>query len=177
VTPRPITFAISIAFIGVIGLLVFFVLRKDKRPVSATLDEPVLRTEPVSPNPKIVDKPAARPFAGALARPAARARVEPDAGKPPDEESMLAQLHELAGSDPNLSLKIARQAVNRYPDSPSAPEFEWNVVKALFNLRRLVDAEAEARIMLSKYPDSDFTGDVVHHLLNHPPNPSDVPPQ
>jgi hypothetical protein len=30
--------------------------------------------------------------------------------------------------------------------------------------------------MVSKYPASSFTGDVVHHLLHHPPNPSDVPP-
>ena len=89
---------------------------------------------------------------------------------------MLAQLHELAGSDPDLSLRVAREAVNRFPDSPDAPEFEWNVVKARFNLRRLDEAEAEARSMVSKYPDSSFTGDVVHHILHHPPNPSDIPP-
>lgn len=104
-------------------------------------------------------------------RPPAQANAQP----PLDEAAALAQLHDLAASDPPLSLKIARDAVDRFPDSPDAPEFEWNVVKALFNMGRLEDAEAEARVMLARYPGSHFTGDVVHHLLNHPPNPSDLP--
>ncbi len=172
--PRPVTFAISAACVGVIGLLVVLAFKKHKQPVSAPPDEPDALTTPASSEPTLGNrKVALRPPAPVVARPAARA--EPDARKPPDDESMLAQLHELAASNPDLSLKIAREAVKRFPDSPNAPEFEWNVVKALFNLRRLEDAEAEARIMLSKYPDSYFTGDVVHHLLNHPPNPPDVP--
>lgn len=167
------TFAISAACVGVIGLLALLVLKKDKRPVPAWPDEPAVVAEPVSSKPKVVNQPPApRPSAAAPARPA-QAAVEPEARKP-SEESLLTQLHDLAGSDPNLSLRIAREAVSRFPDSPNAPEFEWNVVKALFNMRRLDEAEAEARIMLSRYPGSYFTGDVVHHLLNHPPNPPDV---
>ncbi len=57
------------------------------------------------------------------------------------------------------------------PDSPNAPEFQWNVVKALFNMAHLDEAKNEARVMLWKYPSSSFTGDVIHHLLNPPPNP------
>lgn len=88
-----------------------------------------------------------------------------------DEASLLSTLHELAAADPPQSLRLARQAVNRFPDSPDAPEFQWNVVKALFNMGRLDEAKDEARAMLGKYPNSSFTGDVIHHLLNPPPNP------
>jgi TolA-binding protein len=86
--------------------------------------------------------------------------------------SLMAKLHELAASDPPLSLRLAKEAVARFPDSPDAPEFEWNVVKALANMERYKEAEDEARIMIKKYPGSDFSADVDRHLLNHPPKPT-----
>ncbi len=97
--------------------------------------------------------------------------VERDTRELLDEASLLSSLHELAAADPPQSLRLARRAVNRFPDSPHAPEFQWNVVKALFNMGRLDEAKNEARAMLGKYPNSSFTGDVIHHLLNPPPNP------
>jgi len=100
-----------------------------------------------------------------------RQPAEPDAGKRLDEASLMAKLHDLAASDPPLSLQLAREAVARFPDSPNAPEFEWNVVKALANMERYKEAEDEARIMVKKYPGNDFAADVDRHLLNHPPNP------
>ena len=176
VMPRPLTVALSAACAGVIALLIVLLLRKDALPLPVRPDEPDAVPAPALSESKPADKkPALRPPAAAVPPAEAQARKEPDARKPAEEESLLSQLHELAGSNPTVSLKIAREAVNRFPDSPDAPEFEWNVVKALFNLGRLEDAEAEARIMLARYPGSYFTGDVVHHLLNHPPNPSDVP--
>src|SRR3954470_24330030 len=91
-----------------------------------------------------------------------------------DEASLLSELHELAAADPAKSLRLARQAVDRFPESPNAAEFQWNVVKALFNLGRLDEAKNEARAMLVQYPKSSFTGDVIHHLLNPPPNPREL---
>jgi len=91
-----------------------------------------------------------------------------------DEATMVARLHELAASDPPQSLKLAREALARFPDSPRAPEFEWNVVKALANMDRYREAEEEARGMLEKYPDSPLSVDVDRHLLHRPPNPSRV---
>jgi hypothetical protein len=91
-----------------------------------------------------------------------------------DEASLLSTLHDLAAADPPRSLRLARQAVNRFPDSANAPEFQWNVVKALFNQGRLDEAKNEARAMLGKYPNSSFTGDVIHHLLSPPPNPAEL---
>ena len=93
------------------------------------------------------------------------------AGKRLDEASLLAKLHDLGPSDPLLSLQLAREAAARFPVSPNAPEFAWNVTKALFNMGRREEAEAEARSMVKKYPGNYFAGDVEHHLLNHPPNP------
>ena len=173
--PRPLTLALSATCVGLIGLLVVLFLRKGEPPRVA----PPEQREPINrpARPDVADAMAERrPAAAAVRRPPPQAPAQSDARRLRDEASLLAQLHELAGSDPDLSLRLAREAVNRFPDSPDAPEFEWNVVKALFNLRRLDEAEAEARIMVSKYPGSSFTGDVVHHLLHHPPNPSDVPP-
>ena len=83
----------------------------------------------------------------------------------------MAKLHDLAASDPPLSLQLAREAVARFPDSPNAPEFEWNVVKALANMEHYKEAKDEARIMVKKYPGNNFAADVDRHLLNHPPNP------
>jgi hypothetical protein len=188
---KPVTVAIAGAF--AIALLVFLALNRDKRSIpapdehSAVIEpgtpqpepEPApAAAEPAAPEPATVNsEPQPSPPAAAVARPTPQVSVEVDAGKPLDEQALLSQLHDLAASDPPLSLKLARAAVEQNPNSPNAPEFEWNVVKALFNMRQLEDAENEARVMLAKYPDSSFTGDVVRHLLNHPPNPDEVPPE
>jgi hypothetical protein len=37
------------------------------------------------------------------------------------------------------------------------------------------EAREEAQVMVSKYPGNYFAGDVDHHVLIHPPNPTDVP--
>jgi hypothetical protein len=174
--PRPVTVALSATCVGLIGLLVVLFFKRDKPPRAGPSEARDAVTSVALP--AAVDaKTGPRPPAVSVRRPALQAPAQADAHQQlADEASLLEQLHTLAGSNPELSLKLAREAVNRFPDSPDAPEFEWNVVKALFNLRRLDDAEAEARVMVSKYPDSSFTGDVVHHLLHHPPNPSDLPP-
>jgi len=173
--PRPVTLALSATCVGLIALLLVLFFKRGDPARPAPPDEHAAVSRPALP--EVVDaKAAPRPAAPAVRRPPAQAATQhADTRGLPDEATVLAQLHELAGSDPELSLRLAREAVHRFPDSPDAPELEWNVVKALFNLRRLDEAEAEARVMVSKYPDSSFTGDVVHHLLHHPPNPSDVP--
>jgi hypothetical protein len=104
-----------------------------------------------------------------------RTPPEPQAPERLDEASLIARLHDLAASDPPRSLQLAREALARFPESPHAPEFEWNVVKALANMDRYQEAEEEARGMLEKYPDNPLSSDVEHHVLNHPPNPSGMP--
>jgi hypothetical protein len=179
---KPVTGAIAAASVGVVLLVVLLVLNEEERSILARPRGPAPVAEPtaseprpsVSENAEVKVHPA--PWTTVAARSALSSPLEPNADKPLNEQSLLAELRDLAASDPPLSLKLARGAVERFPDSPNAPEFEWNVVKALFNMRQLDDAEHEAQTMVAKYPDNHFTGDVVHHLLNHPPNPSDLPP-
>jgi hypothetical protein len=117
-----------------------------------------------------------RPSAGAVVRaPLPGTAPDRDAGKRLDETSLLSRLHDLAASDPPRSLALAREAAARFPASSNAPEFEWNVVKALANMDRYPEAEAEARLMLQKFPGNAFADDVERHLLNHPPNPPSLP--
>jgi hypothetical protein len=170
---KPVTVAIALAAFGLVAVLLLRVRNEGPRSTPVRPPEPATLAEPGTSDPGLsvpetaAVNPRAAPGTIAVARSARPAL---------DEPSLLTELQDLAASDPPRSLKLAREALARFPDSPNAPEFEWNVVKALFNMRQLEDAEQEARIMAAKYPDNRFTGDVVHHLLNHPPNPSDVPP-
>jgi hypothetical protein len=91
-----------------------------------------------------------------------------DAGVLPSEAALLEKLHDLAASDPALSLRLAKQALARFPDSPDAPEFEWYVVRSLSNLARFDEARDEAHIMLKKYPGTSWSNDVQRHVLSNP---------
>jgi hypothetical protein len=175
---RPAKPAIVILAAGVTALavlLIVFALR-DKRSAPAPIEtqDPIVAATPPAPG-----EPPARPLPpvpAALAM-GSRLRVatKPDAEKPLDETSLMTRLHDLSASDPSLSLRLAKEALDRFPDSPNAPEFNWNLVKALFNMGRVEEARGEARVMIAKYPGNDFAADVDHHLLNHPPNPADIP--
>jgi hypothetical protein len=121
--------------------------------------------EPLPPLPALVP----------TAVPRSRMPAEPPAPERLDEASLIAKLRDLAAWDPPQSLRLAREALARFPNSPHAPEFEWNVVKALANMDRYQEAEEEARRMLEKYPDNPLSVDVDHHILNHPPNPPRTP--
>jgi hypothetical protein len=174
---RSATFAIGTASVVAVavGMALFASHSKAPEPprkaVSDGNAEPVAaepNTAEIEPAPSLVPTLTARPVLRVPAAGSAEKRVE--------EPALLEKLHDLAASDPPLSLKLARQAVDRFPDSPNAPEFEWNVVKSLYNMNRLEEAKDEARIMLWKYPNNYFTNDVEHHLLNHPPNPPGTPP-
>jgi hypothetical protein len=166
---KPSIFAMGVAALVAVAI----VARACGRPTHGSKPVDVARIEPTaaaSPKPM-----AARELVGgpAPAQPTAGVPAPAAAGKPPapDDTFILTKLHELAASDPEQSLKWARAALERSPRGPSAPEFEWNVVKALFNMGRLEDAQDEARIMVRDYPESDLSGDVVRHVLNPQPNP------
>jgi hypothetical protein len=173
---KPATVAIGTAGVIALAVLVGAFALRDKRPPPAAPKELDPVAEPNQPAPAAAKmKYVPRLVTSLVAVPRLSPLAELDAGRLLDESSLVAKLHDLAGSDPPLSLKLARGAVDRFPDSPNAPEFEWNVVKALFNMGRLEDAKEEARIMLWKYPDSDLTIDVDRHLLHPQPNSSIAP--
>jgi TolA-binding protein len=163
--------AVVAGAIALAVILALFALR-DKRPRRSPPREatPVVEATPSEPAPVAV-KPIPPSSAPLVTGPKLGKPAGPEGGKRLDEASLLAKLHDLAASDPPLSLRLAREAVALFPDSPNAPEFAWNVAKALFNMGRMKEAEDEARVMVKKYPGNYFAGDVEHHLLNHPPNP------
>jgi hypothetical protein len=173
---KPATVAKAAASVVALAVVLGVLALRDKRPIPAPPEEPDSVTEPAPAEPTTADvRPLPRLLPTSVAGPTVRAPAEPDGGKLLDEASLLARLHELAASDPPLSLELAREAVDRFPDSPNAPEFEWNVAKSLFNMQRIEEAKDEARIMLWKYPGNSFTGDVERHLLYPQPNPPDAP--
>jgi hypothetical protein len=175
---KPAKPAIIILAAGVIALSVCLVVfaSREKRSVPRPIEteEAIMAASPAAPS-----EPAAKPLPPLPVALATGSRLpiatKPDVDKPLDETSLMTELHDLAASDPSLSLTVAKEALDHFPDSPNAPEFNWNLVKALFNMGRLEEARQEARVMVAKYPGNDFAGDVDHHLLNHPPNPADVP--
>ena len=175
----------AIVVLGALGIIALaivlgaFALRnKGSRPSPIEEHETVAATPPAprfdaaTVNPT----PPSPPAPSLVAPPKHRLATGRDAGTGLSEASLMAKLHDLAASDPPLSLQLAREAVARFPDSPNAPEFEWNVVKALANMQNFKEAEEEARGMVKKYPGNDFAADVDRHLLHHPPNPPPNPP-
>jgi hypothetical protein len=171
---KPATVVIGAAGVIALAVILAFALR-DKGPAPPEVSGLVAAPAPSDSTAAAV-KPLPPLPPSLVAGPRLRKPTEVDAGKQLDEASLMAKLHDLAASDPSLSLQLAREAVARFPDSPNAPEFEWNVVKALSNMEHYKEAEDEARVMVKKYPGNDFAADVDRHLLNHPPNPPPNPP-
>ena len=165
---------IVLGAIGVVALAVVlgaFALRnKPRRPASVeTHDRVALRPPVVDPDAVLARAPLMpAPDASPKAVVHRRQSVGKDAGAFPTQASLMAKLHELEGTNPPLSLQLAREAVARFPDSPDAPEFEWNVVKSLVNLERFKEAQAEARIMVQRYPGTSWTADIERHVLSIP---------
>jgi hypothetical protein len=158
--------------IVLVAILGVFALRNRRpSPTAPEAQDSVAAAIPSPPATTATTKPAPPQPVSLAAGPRLRKPAEPDAGKRLDETSLMAKLHDLAASDPPLSLQLAKEALARFPNSPSAPEFEWNLVKALANMERYPEAEEAARVMVKKYPGNDFAADVDRHLLNHPPNP------
>jgi hypothetical protein len=158
---------------GVVALAAILFALREKRPspVSVEAQDPVAAASPSAPTAKPLPPLPPQLVTG----PRLRKPDEPDAGKRLDEASLMAKLHDLAASDPPLSLQLAKEALARFPNSPNAPEFEWNYVKALSNMEHYKEAEEAARVMVKKYPGNDFAADVDRHLIHHPPNPSNMP--
>jgi hypothetical protein len=169
---KPATIVLGAAGAIALAAVLLFLLEKRPIPAPSEAQDPVAAASPSEP---AVAKPLPPLPPQLITGPRLRKPNEPDAGKRLDEASLMAKLHDLAASDPPLSLQLAKEAVARFPGSPNAPEFNWNLVKALANMERYKEAEDEARIMVKKYPGDHFAVDVERHLLNHPPNPPGTP--
>jgi len=87
---------------------------------------------------------------------------------PLDEASLMKKLRALEGTNPPLTLRLAREGNRRLPDSPDAPERAWMAVKALANMENFREARDEARVMVKRYPGTSWSLDVQRHLLSNP---------
>jgi len=111
-----------------------------------------------------------------LAEPSVAPRQTPSAASlssaaPPalDEMSLLRKLRELRGSDPSLSLELAREGQARFKDGPDVAELSWFVVKSLSELGRHDEASVEGRKLVHDFPGNSFADDVHRHLFVNPP--------
>ena len=85
----------------------------------------------------------------------------------------MAELHALGENDPPLSLQLAREGNERFPESADAPERGWILLKSLVNLGRFDEAKAEAAVMVRTYADTCWSADIERHLLVNPLYPID----
>ncbi len=165
-----LTIVAALALLVAIIIIAAALVRRERAPTQS----PVSVASPDKGEPPGEPAPPPLPVS-----PATKARARTSEGgradPPPDQQSLLSRLRDLAASDPPRSLALAREALARFPRSADAPEFQWNIVKALANMDRYREAEQEARAMLERFPGNPFSDDVEHHLLNRPPNPQDVP--
>ncbi len=81
----------------------------------------------------------------------------------------MARLRELRGSNPQLTLDLAREAQARFENSPDAAEQSWFVVKSLTGLGRHDEARAEGRRLIKDYPGTRWAEDSYRHLFVNPP--------
>jgi hypothetical protein len=161
-----------IALLAVIGVLALH----NRRSSSRERHESVVTT-PAAMNldaaPRTVPPMPAMPAPENSTKGVAHRRLPTgkDAGVLLTAAALLTNLHELVASDPSQSLRLAREALGRFPDSPDVPEFEWYAVRSLSNLARFDEARDEAHIMLRKFPETSWASDVQRHVLSNPPSP------
>jgi len=87
----------------------------------------------------------------------------------------MAKIRELGSGDLELSLRLAREGNERYPNSPEAAERTWFICKSLTGLGRPEEAHSEALKMVQKYPGTSWTSDIQRHVLSNPEIPPTVP--
>ena len=80
----------------------------------------------------------------------------------------MARLRELGGSNPELTLALAREARARFENSPDAAEQAWFVVKSLTDLGRHDEARLEGRKLVKSYPGTHWAEDAYRHLFVNP---------
>jgi len=82
--------------------------------------------------------------------------------------SLMAKLRELRGSNPELTLQLAREAQARFKSGPDAAEQSWFVVKSLTDLGRHDEARVEGRRLIKDYPGTRWAEDAHRHLFVNP---------
>jgi predicted component of type VI protein secretion system len=161
------------AALGVIALAIAVLLASGGRQSSTVAVAPAADPPPAMPAPPGVAPTAAPPErpAPSATPPAPPQRPSAKTGTVParDEVALMQMLRDLGGSNPELSLELAREGKKKYGDTTDAAEREWFIVRSLMNLSRVDEARVEARLLLDKYPRSTFAEDVHRHMFVNPP--------
>jgi hypothetical protein len=85
-----------------------------------------------------------------------------------DEPTLMDTLRDLRGSDPSLTLQLARQGNHHFKDSAGAAERSWFIVKALSDLGRHDEARREGRVLVDKFTKTRWAQDVYRHVFVNP---------
>lgn len=145
----------------------FFVFRPRPIPASRTSRaEPATSVRPPADVELARQLPAPTPRTGpALVVPIS---LPPD-GIVLDEPALMDTLRELRGSNPALTLQLARDGNQRFKNSADAAERAWFIVKALSDLGRHDEARLEGRKLVDEYRQTRWAEDVHRHLFVNPP--------
>lgn len=154
--------AVAVLLAGGVGLIGLrnrpaVALKPPPTPTRSTVESVALGA-PARPGPSVEATP-----------PVVLPATPPEAPLGPDERSLMATLRDLRGSDPNRTLKLAREGNQRFPKSPDVAERSWVIVKSLSDLGRHEEARAEGRILLERYRETRWGEDVYRHLFVNPP--------
>jgi hypothetical protein len=145
----------------------FFVFRSSAPPVEArSTSEPPGAAQTSAERESAARLPSPSPSArAALSAPTTTARDELLL----DEPALMATLRELRGSDPQLTLQLARDGNLRFKDSAGAAERYWFIVKSLSDLGRHDEARIAGRTLVDEYRETRWAEDVYRHLFVNPP--------
>lgn len=156
--------------IGVFGSTLLWLGTTDKQtqPKSALAGD-VVETGESSQVPLVasVAIQPSRPVARAALQPALNPTTEAT-WRGLDEDELLDSLNELGADDPELSLRLSREARARFPDSARSAEPAYFEVRALVNLGRMDEAVTGARALVAAHPHDPLANEVARHLLTHP---------
>ena len=119
----------------------------------------------VSPRVPVVASAEVRRYE---ARSVRRSSPQMGAWRALDEDEAVLALGELGSDDPELSLRLARDARARFPGSPRAVELDYFELRSLVNLGKLDEAIRGARALVAAHPEHPLANEVARHLLTHP---------
>jgi hypothetical protein len=146
----------------------FFMLRDDqpRERTTAAAERLIVARPPVvdAEPPTQPTTPTRIPQATSLARAAV-----PHDGRVLDEPALMATLRDLRGSNPELTLRLAREGNQRFKASAETGERSWFIVKSLSDLGRHDEARVEGRALVDKYWGTRWAEDVYRHLFVNPP--------
>jgi len=167
--------SLTLGGLGLVGVAVILLATRGQQGGPPAAEEPLPAPDPTTPSRPVAPAAGGGPAAASPvpARPAPSptpAAPQPAAHAPrPSEGQLMDQLHDLGGTNPELSLKLAREGNQRFRDSPNAPERVSIIIKSLLSLNQRDEARDEARRMEQQYPGSPFTSDVHRHMFVQPP--------